>query len=128
MPSGNYTKGVDNMSYMYPPQSMFNEIARHEYIKRFYLTPIHRIFNTRGIPGINRDDEKLLEGCGVKTPMDLVTELRNNTPINASTRCKTVYMVDFFTRNKLQGRNIYIAAVSIVCIEVSAPKDGRLSL
>lgn len=113
-----------------PPNELFREICVTFQVREFYSTPIHRFFTVRAIPGIHRYTELILFKKNVRTPMDLVKYLRlehGHFNYNCQ-RWRTLYMVNYLRKHGLEGMNLYRAAVSIVCIELNAPKNGEISL
>lgn len=115
---------------MEPPNELFRTICESETVKEFYTTPIHRFFRLKAVPGVHDREEILLGKQGLKTPMDLVLKIREYRCHRSyyNQRWRTLKLVDYLENIGISGMNLYMVAVSIVCIELKAPVKGSISL
>ena len=111
---------------MEPPNELFRSICVSESVKEFYTTPIHRFFRLKAVPGIYEREEIILGRHGLKTPMDLVLKIREsrNHELYENQRWRTLKLIDYLENIGLSGMNLYKVAVSIICIELKAPRRG----
>lgn len=109
---------------------VFQRIADLDEVVEFYKTPIHRFFTTRGVPGFDYSDEKILARNGMKTPMDVVSKFRKlmygrNLPKNY----RIFVLIEYFKGlGMIITRSAYTASVSLVLIERYAPRNGKCAL
>ena len=115
---------------MEPSNELFRIICVSKPVKEFYTTPIHRFFRLKAVPGVHDREELLLGKQGIKTPMDLVLKIRESRghKFYDNQRWRTLKLVDYLENIGISGMNLYMVAVSIVCIELKAPVKGSISL
>ena len=115
---------------MDPPNELFRLICVSKPVKEFYSTPIHRFFRLKAVPGISDKDEHRLLKKGMKTPMDLVCKIREykKNKNYRSQRWRTLQMVEYLNDIGMHALRVYQAAVSIVSIEMNAPREGVIAL